>query len=188
MRVIIAGETGDGQTIKVSERDVGDLGHVTTSFGAAFADVYCSDSVVRLPSAAASARCPNLFPAAGGFRFWIFTIPAHCAPLEPGEATDAELAAIRALDPERAARLAAIPGGFASADTVEWIVVLSGEVEYLLPDGQCFSLKQGDSIVQIGAMHRWRNVRDQVCVMAASAIGASRWSAPAQGIASCIEA
>ena len=37
-----------------------------------------------------------------------------------------------------------------NADTIEWVIVLSGEIDYLLPDGTLHHLREKDSIVQIG--------------------------------------
>ena len=42
--------------------------------------------------------------------------------------------------------------------TVDTIVVVEGDVEITLDSGEMRRLKAGDSLVQRGTMHKWRNV------------------------------
>ncbi len=50
-------------------------------------------------------------------------------------------------------------------DTVDYAVVLSGEMTKLLDDTE-YLLKAGDTVVQRGTNHAWSNQSDDVCVMA----------------------
>lgn len=50
-------------------------------------------------------------------------------------------------------------------DTVDYAVVLSGEMTMLLDDTE-YLLKAGDTVVQRGTNHAWSNRSDDVCVMA----------------------
>ncbi len=50
-------------------------------------------------------------------------------------------------------------------DTVDYAVVLRGEITMLLDDTE-YLLKAGDTVVQRGTNHAWSNRSDDVCVMA----------------------
>jgi hypothetical protein len=153
MRVIITGVSKDGETVVVSDKAGQDYGPVTAAFESSFVHIFGNDGVVELPSDGGVVRYgPGFFPGPGGFRFWLFTVPAQCGvpPARPGGDDDA----------------------MAYADTVEWVIVLSGQIHHILPGGRALNLATGDSIVQIGAKHRWVNHGDAACIMAVAAIGA----------------
>lgn len=50
-------------------------------------------------------------------------------------------------------------------ETVDYAVVLSGEITMMLDDTD-YLLKAGDTVVQRGTNHAWSNQSDDVCVMA----------------------
>ncbi len=52
------------------------------------------------------------------------------------------------------------------------IIVISGEVWLELDDGQEVHLKPGDTVVQNGMRHAWRNKSSEPCVLAVTLIGA----------------
>jgi Cupin domain. len=64
--------------------------------------------------------------------------------------------------------------GMHTTDTVDYGIVLSGEIYLELDDGKELHLKAGDCIVQNGTRHGWRNRSAQPCVMAFIMIGAKR--------------
>ncbi|WP_429362082.1 hypothetical protein [Paraburkholderia sp. GAS32] len=138
MRVILTGETSTGEAIVVTDCHADSVEPVSTAFGVSFAEVFVSDQRIPLPSSGdqPKASATTLFPPPGGFRFWLLTIPAHCAPMAPSPGTTAELDAIARIDPDYAARLLGDGSGMARADTVEWVIVLSGRVVHYLPDGR----------------------------------------------------
>lgn len=51
--------------------------------------------------------------------------------------------------------------------TVDIIVVISGEMDLLLDEGEALRLQPGDSVVQRGTMHAWRNTGSEPCVSVA---------------------
>jgi quercetin dioxygenase-like cupin family protein len=51
-------------------------------------------------------------------------------------------------------------------DSIDYIVVMSGEIDMELDDGQSVHLKAGDVMVQRGTVHNWVNRGTQSCVMA----------------------
>jgi quercetin dioxygenase-like cupin family protein len=51
-------------------------------------------------------------------------------------------------------------------DSVDYIVVMSGEIDMELESGEEVHLKAGDVMVQRGTVHNWINRGTETCVMA----------------------
>jgi len=64
--------------------------------------------------------------------------------------------------------------GMHTSDTIDYGVVVRGEMTLELDDGQKVHLRQGDCIVQNGTRHRWRNPLSEPCLMAFVSIGGKR--------------
>ena len=61
--------------------------------------------------------------------------------------------------------------GMHRSDTVDLIIILSGEVWAVMGNGDETLLKPGDTLVQRGTVHTWRNRGSEPCVMAAVLVG-----------------
>ena len=61
--------------------------------------------------------------------------------------------------------------GMHRSDTVDMIVVLSGEVWMKLENSGEVLLKAGETLIQRGTVHTWRNRSKEPCVMAAVLVG-----------------
>ncbi|TDW28344.1 quercetin dioxygenase-like cupin family protein [Rhizobium azibense] len=66
--------------------------------------------------------------------------------------------------------------GMHTTDTVDYDIVLDGEIWLELDDGAETLLKQGDVVVQCGTRHAWRNKGDKPATMCFVLIGAERRS------------
>jgi mannose-6-phosphate isomerase-like protein (cupin superfamily) len=64
--------------------------------------------------------------------------------------------------------------GMHTSDTVDYGIVVRGEMTLELDDGQKVHLRQGDCVVQNGTRHRWRNPLPEPCLMAFISIGGTR--------------
>jgi quercetin dioxygenase-like cupin family protein len=51
-------------------------------------------------------------------------------------------------------------------DSIDYIVVMSGEIDMELDEGEAVHLKAGDVMVQRGTVHNWINRGTEPCVMA----------------------
>jgi hypothetical protein len=58
-------------------------------------------------------------------------------------------------------------------DSVDYVVVMSGEIDMLMDDSE-IHMKQGDVMVQQGTNHAWVNRSGKPCVVAFAMIGARR--------------
>jgi quercetin dioxygenase-like cupin family protein len=62
-----------------------------------------------------------------------------------------------------------LPGGESPmhrTNSIDYGIVLEGEIELELDDGQCRTIRRGGIIVQRGTNHLWRNRTDNVCRIA----------------------
>jgi hypothetical protein len=64
--------------------------------------------------------------------------------------------------------------GMHTSDSVDFDVVVFGEVVLELDDGAEVVLKAGDCVIQNGTRHAWHNRSSQRCVVAFSVVGAER--------------
>ncbi len=64
--------------------------------------------------------------------------------------------------------------GMHTTDTIDYIVILSGEISMELDDGVEVHLTPGDCVIQNGTRHAWRNRGTENCVVLAVCIGANR--------------
>jgi hypothetical protein len=64
--------------------------------------------------------------------------------------------------------------GMHTTDTIDYGVVVRGEMMLELDDGERVHLRQGDCIVQNGTRHRWRNPLPGPCLMAFVSVGGKR--------------
>jgi len=62
-------------------------------------------------------------------------------------------------------------------DSIDYAVVISGEIEMELDDNVIVTLKQGDVLIQRGTIHNWVNRSKEVCVVAFVLVSAKPVSA-----------
>jgi uncharacterized cupin superfamily protein len=125
--------------------------------------IWSGDEAPRFPLSGERPKTPVYFPTLGGYRFVIFTVPPE------GEAAAAQARLTPEAAAEGLARLEAHLGtglfdameadhpGMHTTDTIDFEVILSGEVWLELEDGETVHLKAGDTFVQNGTRHRWFN-------------------------------
>jgi quercetin dioxygenase-like cupin family protein len=64
--------------------------------------------------------------------------------------------------------------GMHTTDTTDFEIVLSGQVVLELDDGAEVTLSPGDTVVQNGTRHRWRNPGTAPAVIGVAIVGANR--------------
>jgi mannose-6-phosphate isomerase-like protein (cupin superfamily) len=174
IRCVITGQTESGKSVFVRDAPVAP---VTLALlpGFEFHRLWGSESVVDLPSDGTAPPHPGYFPPANGFRFGFFTIPPETVATTPTDLT-AAFAELHQKLPGMAEVLERENPGMHTTDTVDFDVVISGEVFLELDDGSEVLLKAGDCVVQNGTRHAWRNRSAANCVVAVALVGASRAS------------
>ena len=173
IRCVVTGQNASGKSVIMRDSPVQP---VTLALlpGYEFHRLWGSDSTPELPSDGTPPPHPRYFPPKNGFRFAFFTIP----PDTTTNITQIDIACaleeiqqklpgmIEVLEPDHP--------GMHTTDTVDFDVILSGEVVLELDDGADVLLKAGDCVIQNGTRHAWHNRSTQNCVIAVALVGAVR--------------
>jgi len=136
--------------------------------------------MVALPCDGAPPPQPNFFPPRNGFRFGMFTLPpaistsAKRTSSRQAPPTPAMLEEMKQKLPGALEVLEADHPGMHTTDTVDFDIVVFGEVVMELDDGAEVVLKAGDCVIQNGTRHAWHNRSSERCVIAFSLVGAER--------------
>ena len=106
-------------------------------------------------------------PTPGGTIFRVVEIPPESKSKIDSAAAFADIGSTRVPSAEDSAKHPSMH----VTDTVDYLVVISGQMHMLMEDGEVL-LKAGDCIVQRGTKHAWANRSDAPCVMAAILVDA----------------
>ena len=114
------------------------------------------------------------FPSVGGVRFGFFTLPPADAPAAEIADLDGALANFEAAMPGLLGHMEPDNPGMHTTDTVDFEVIISGQVVLELDDGASVTLQPGDTVVQNGTRHRWSNPGSVPALIAVFLAGAKR--------------
>jgi mannose-6-phosphate isomerase-like protein (cupin superfamily) len=142
--------------------------------GTEFHRLWGGDEAPTYPDDGSAKAASAYFPPVGGYRFGFVTLPpAGTAPPDDLD-INAALAQLEERLPGMMAHMEPEDPGMHTTDTIDFEVVLSGELVLELDDGAEVTLGPGDTVVQNGTRHRWHNRRSEPAVFAAFMTGARR--------------
>jgi mannose-6-phosphate isomerase-like protein (cupin superfamily) len=118
---------------------------------------------------------PDL-PRPGGTRFSIVRFPPDAVFSDPAFDGEAALTEHRRVSPELAALFEPDAPGMHTTETVDYVIVLDGEIWLELDDDELVRLARGDVAIQNGTRHAWRNRSSEPAIVAFVNIGAERRS------------
>lgn len=146
-RRVVAGHAPDGTTDFTSDELVEPLAPGIWALWAA-------EGTPSLPAEPADVSGEGLYPAPGGYRASLFTLP----PQPPAAEADQE----------------GSPFAMHETDTVDLAFVIDGEVGVVLESGKSVTLSAGDLLVQNGARHAWSNHSGRPARILCFFVGAER--------------
>ena len=175
VRRIVTGER-DGKSIVVSDGPVPSTHDFAAVPGFQTTLVWAGSEVPCIPHTGDDpATCTaSMLPSPHGSRVILVQFPPDSVMMRAD------------FDPEAAGReyLEYLPGlaesfdpdgsGMHKTDTVDYDVVVAGELWLELDDGEIRHLHPGDIVIQNGTRHAWRNRSEQPAVMLAVLVGAQR--------------
>jgi mannose-6-phosphate isomerase-like protein (cupin superfamily) len=173
VRRVVTGHDAGGKAVFASDIEVDPL-TVTLLPGAEFHRLWGADQAPTFPDDGAPTAQPDYFPPVGGYRFGLFTLPPATAQAAAGLDVEAALAEMEAKLPGLASYTEPDNPGMHTTDTIDFEVVLSGQVVLELDDGAETVLRPGDTVVQNGTRHRWSNRGSEPAVLAVFITGAHR--------------
>ena len=174
MRRIVTGHDAEGKSVLIEDAQAPNRITLDGRPGWELNTLWATDGTPPLPAQGdPSLAVTRYLPATPGTRFIFATWPSL-----QDQARNADAQSLRA---EYNAK---VPGlghahepdahGMHTTDTVDYVVIVSGEVWLELDDGKEVLVKAGDCVVQNGTRHRWHNRSDRPCTMAAVMLGAER--------------
>ena len=160
-RVVVTGHDADGRAVVVEDsRATPAANPGLTDY---FAVLWGIDELPHFPDSGARQPLTSISPGVGAVRFvQIIVPPSGDQPLTvaPGQ--------------QRRESMRTVPGaapGVHFTASVDFLVVIEGEVWLELPDGVEVHLRPGDSVVQNGTAHAWRNHGTHTARVGVVAIG-----------------
>jgi hypothetical protein len=173
VRRVVTGHDGAGKAIVASDSEV-DGFQPDLLPGSEFHKLWGADEAPQFPDLGTMSSYATYFPPVGGFRFGFFAVPpgAQVEAAAPPADPEAAAAEFEAEMPGLVGYLEPDAPGMHTTDTIDFEVVLDGEVWLELDDGVEVHLKPGDTVVQNGTRHAWRNHGDKTCRLAVFLIGA----------------
>lgn len=142
--------------------------------GLALVELWATDETPQIPVPRTDpvVSMSNLVPQPSGSRFRLVRFPgtAEISTAIDGRAFHDEY---RRKAPGLAESMESDDPSMHTTLTVDYGIVLSGEITLELDDAAVVHLKAGDCVIQNGTRHAWRNPHSGPCVMAFIMIGAS---------------
>lgn len=173
IRRIVTGHDPDGKSVFVSDEHV-DPVRIGIMPGTEFHRIWGSDEPPSLPADGTQPSMPMYFPPPGGYRFTFYALAPDSVAIPDDLDITAALAEIAEKLPGLAEHMEPHNPGMHTTDTVDIDVIISGEVDLELDDGETKHMKAGDSVIMNGVRHAWRNRSDEPVLIFVTLLGAER--------------
>ncbi|MGW4396711.1 cupin domain-containing protein [Amycolatopsis nivea] len=173
VRRVVTGHDSDGKARVVAD---GVVEPITSGLmpGCAIYRLWGRDERPVFPDNGSPGQAGTYYPPPDGSRFMINTIaPGELTP-PPNLDVAAAWEELERRAPGAAAAMEPDAPGMHTTDTLDYVLVVSGEVTLELDDGDQTVLRTGDVVVQNGTRHAWRNHGAEPCTIVGVAVGADR--------------
>lgn len=168
IRRVVAGLDENGKSVVLSDGPAPCALDYQYMPGQAHTRIWRTDSVVttRAPAEEPTSDDGPMLPPPGGASFLVLQVAPDSFVTDPrfDPAKAGEEFAAHA--PDMAAAMERDNPGMHQTATVDYGIVLDGEVVLELDDGVQTRLTAGDTVVQLGSRHAWRNSSDRPATVA----------------------
>jgi mannose-6-phosphate isomerase-like protein (cupin superfamily) len=176
VRRVVTGHNADGKAVFASDELVPAL-TMKLLEGWEFHRLWGGDEAPAFPDGGSEPAQATYFPAVGGYRFGLFTVPPETTvPFAEPDDMDSAMAEVEQNMPGMLSYMEPDAPGMHTTDTIDFEYVISGSVTLELDDGAEVLLSAGDTVVQNGTRHAWRNTGTEPCRLVVILIGAHRRS------------
>jgi len=172
-RLIVTGSDHDGKSSVISDSLI-EARTAAAVPGYGWHRLWSWDNIPDVPNSGVEPDGPAHFPPPGGVRFIAFTVPPGTVKAPDDLDKEAALHELEQKFPGRAAHMESHQTGLHTTATIDFIYVADGEIWLELDDKKEIHLKTGDSLVQNGVRHAWRNHSDLPCTLVVTIVGASK--------------
>ena len=176
---VVTGRNEAGKSVFKSVDVTSKVVEIDANPGLTFYELYMTEGVPRLTGLEPDPMLggTKAFPGPGGTMFRLISYP----PKRPegwkppaGVTFESGLKEMTEKVPGMGDHFERDAPGFHTTDTIDYGIVVRGEMTLELDDGEKVHLRQGDCVVQNGTRHRWRNPLPEPCLMAFISLGGSR--------------
>jgi hypothetical protein len=168
VRRVVAGVDENGKSVVLSDGPAPHTLDYQYMPGQGHARIWRTDGAVttKPPAEEPTSDTGPMLPEPGGASFLILQVAPGSFMTHPrfDPAKSGEEFATYA--PDMAAIMEPDNPGMHRTDTVDYVIVLDGEVTLELGDGAQTRLTAGDTVVQLGSRHAWRNQTDRPATIA----------------------
>ncbi len=171
IRRVVTGHDEHGKAVFASDSEVEPI-TLGLLPGAEFYRLWGADEPCSFPDDGSPPPAVQYFPGVGGFRFGLFSVAPDAQIGYDDLDIPAALAEMEQHLPGLADHLEPDHPGMHTTATVDYEFVVSGRVVLELDDGETRELSAGDTVVQNGTRHAWRNPYDEPCLMVVVLVGA----------------
>ena len=173
IRRVVTGVNAEGISVFVSDERVEAVAPALMP-GLEFHRLWGQDATPVAPQDGSPPPAHAYFPPAGGYRVGTFTVPPDSTPTPEGIDVQAGLAEVEAALPGLMGHMEPDSPGMHTTTTIDFEYVVSGRVVLELDEGETVELGPGDTVVQNGTRHAWRNLFDEPATLVVVLIGATR--------------
>jgi hypothetical protein len=131
-------------------------------------------AVVPAPAGDPSVVAKSWVPLPGGTNLMFVTFPPDSVMMSPSFDPAAAGGEYLQLLPGLAEKFERDSPGMHTTDSVDYDVLMDGEIHLELDDGVTTKLSPGDVVVQNGTRHAWRNMSSKPATMLFVLVGAQR--------------
>jgi mannose-6-phosphate isomerase-like protein (cupin superfamily) len=175
VRRVVTGHNASGKSVFVSDEAV-EPTQPSMMPTVAFHLLWGGDTTPQFPDDGSMPEWSSYFPPIGGFRFGLVTLAPGAE--QPDVNVEDGLADLEEKLPGLVHYMDPSDPGMHTTDTIDFEVVLEGTITLELDDGAEVALRPGDTVVQNGTRHRWKNAGDSVARFAVFICGASHAGIP----------
>jgi mannose-6-phosphate isomerase-like protein (cupin superfamily) len=180
IRRIVTGHSSNGKSIILSNGEPPRVVTFNNLPGAALIEVWATDNIPNIsviPDIDPTIAMTSFVPEPLGSRFRVVRFPPN-SELSTGPQKPSDAEVFRKEFLEKAPGLAEAHeqdgSGMHKTNSVDYDIVISGEIWLELDDCSEVLLKPGDCVIQNGTRHAWRNRGNEACIMACVLMGATR--------------
>jgi hypothetical protein len=164
-RIIVTGRNAAGKSLLVEDIQAG----VTAQF---HFDFWQTKAGFAPEDLSVGRSAMKFFPEAGGTMFRLFTIPPAGPKLTPKAIADLQDEFFKEIGSSAARVDTTRHPLMHTTPTVDYILLLAGQISLLLDEGDPIKLKPFDSVVQRATNHSWINTGLEPALLMAVMVGA----------------
>lgn len=173
VRRVVTGHDSEGKARVVDDSGVEPITSEVIPGYAAYR-LWGRDERPTFPDDGSPRRAEAYYPPRDGSRFMVNRIPPGELVLPADLDMAAALGDLERQMPGAMAHMEPDAPGMHTTDSIDYVLVVSGEVTLELDDGEQTVLRTGDVVIQNGTRHAWRNHGTESCMIVGVAIGADR--------------